>query len=37
MTWYKPNWLYGNHELKAGLEYSVHQKELGTEVSGELP
>ena len=24
VTWYKPNWLYGNHELKAGLEYSVH-------------
>ena len=26
VTWYKPNWLYGNHELKAGLEYAVHNR-----------
>ena len=39
VTWYKPNWFYGNHELKAGLEYSAHKKVLGTEVEqiGELP
>jgi hypothetical protein len=24
VTWYKPNSFYGNHELKAGLEYTVH-------------
>ncbi len=24
LTWYKPNSFYGNHELKTGLEYSVH-------------
>ena len=28
VTWYKPNWFYGNHELKAGFEYSVHGKVL---------
>jgi hypothetical protein len=32
VTWYRPNWLYGNHEFKGGAEYSVHRKELGTEV-----
>jgi hypothetical protein len=26
VTLYKPNWLYGNHELKAGFEYSVHNR-----------
>ena len=31
VTWYRPNWFYGNHELKAGLEYFVHRKVLGTE------
>ena len=31
VTWYKPNWFRGNHELKAGLEYGAHKKVLGTE------
>jgi hypothetical protein len=31
MTWYKPNAFYGNHEVKAGLDYAVHHKLLGTE------
>jgi len=31
VTWYKPNWFHGNHELKAGLEYGAHKKVLGTE------
>jgi len=29
VTWYKPNWFYGNHEFKAGFEYGVNHKVLG--------
>jgi Carboxypeptidase regulatory-like domain len=31
LTWYKPNSFHGNHEVKAGLDYGVHHKLLGTE------
>ena len=29
VTWYKPNWLSGNHEFKAGFDYSANYKVLG--------
>jgi len=30
VTWYKPNWLAGNHEFKAGFDYSTNYKVLGS-------